>query len=65
MPRIAIRDLPKDTQISKQEMKDVTGGFGRGSRFSFLANPWLLKAVVASATAIPLAVGDDDDDDAP
>ena len=62
MFRITIKDLPKGKEISKREMKDVTGGFGRGGSLGWLANPWVLAGIVATAIAIPLASHDDDDD---
>ncbi|MBP62418.1 MAG: hypothetical protein CMJ62_12935 [Planctomycetaceae bacterium] len=35
------------------------GGGGWANHFSWLANPWVLAAIVAAAIAIPLAVDDD------
>lgn len=61
MSRITIKDLPKDKEISKREMRDVTGGFGRGGPLGFLGNPWALAGFVSAAIAIPLARSDDDD----
>ena len=61
MSQITIEDLPVDREITKREMKDVTGGSGRGGRLSFLTNPWTFAIMVAGAIAIPLARSDDDD----
>jgi hypothetical protein len=38
----------------------VRGRFGTGA-LGWLANPWVLAAIVAAAIAIPLALDDDDD----
>lgn len=38
----------------------VRGQFGTGA-LGWLANPWVLAAIVAAAIAIPLALDDDDD----
>jgi hypothetical protein len=38
----------------------VRGQFGGGGMLGWLANPWVLAAVVAAAIAIPLALDDDD-----
>ena len=62
MSRITIKDLPKNQEITKREMKGVTGGFGRGGSLGWLTNPWALAGIVATAIAIPLATHDHDDD---
>jgi hypothetical protein len=41
----------------------VAGG-GRGGVVGIISNPWFVGAVIAAAIAIPLAVSDNDDDDA-
>lgn len=63
MTRIKIDDLPKDQNISRTEMKRITGGGGiyQGRTMGFLTNPWVLGAVVATAIAVPLALDDSDD----
>jgi len=62
MARIKITDLPKDQRISRKEMKEITGGYyPQGGRWSFLKNPWVLGAIVATAIAVPLAIDDSDD----
>ncbi|MBW2060986.1 MAG: hypothetical protein JRI95_05405 [Deltaproteobacteria bacterium] len=62
MPRIKIKDLPKDMTISKEDMKKVTGGDpGYGRIGQYLSNPWVLSGVVATAIAIPLAIDNADD----
>lgn len=41
--------------------QDIVRGQGRGRQaLSWLANPWVLAALVAAAIAIPLALDDDD-----
>jgi len=61
MTRIKINDLPKDQNISRLEMKRITGGYYQGGRLSFLTNPWILGSIVAAAIAVPLAIHDSDD----
>jgi len=62
MARIEITDLPKDRKISREEMKEITGGYyPQGGRLSFLTNPWVLGAIVVTAIAVPLAIDDSDD----
>jgi hypothetical protein len=39
----------------------VRGGMNHSGPLGFLANPWVLGAIVAAAIAIPLALHDDDD----
>jgi hypothetical protein len=59
MARIKIKDLPKDTFISKEEMKKVLGG---NPLFTgFLDTPWILGGTIATAIAIPVALHTDDD----
>jgi hypothetical protein len=38
----------------------IRGAMGRGGVVGFLANPWVLGAIVATAIAVPLALDDDD-----
>jgi len=52
MARIQISDLPEDSEISKEEMKKINGGF----TFSTLTNPWVIAGTVATAIAIPVAI---------
>jgi hypothetical protein len=62
MPRIKITDISKSQKITREEMKKVMGGYSIQKRNpSFLTNPWVLGAVVATAIAIPLAIDDTDD----
>lgn len=61
MTRIKINDLPKNQNISSAEMKRITGGYDQGRRLSFLNNPWMIGAIVATAIAVPLALDDSDD----
>lgn len=63
MARIKITDLPKDQKISRKEMKEIAGGYHpQGGKWSFLTNPWVLGAIVATAIAVPLAIDDSDDE---
>ena len=61
MSRIKIEDLSKDREISKEEMKKISGG-NPLSVFNRLSNPWILSSLVASAIAIPVAIHDADDE---
>ena len=63
MTRIKINDLPRDQNISRLEMKRITGGGGyyQGTSLRFLSNPWVVGSIVATTIAIPLALHDSDD----
>jgi len=39
----------------------VRGGMGGGGLIGFLANPWVLGAIVATAIALPLVLDEDED----
>ena len=63
MARIKIKDLPKDMQVSQQEMRNVLGGYTPA--LNFLSSPWAVAGIVATAIAIPVAVHRDTDPASP
>ena len=52
MARIQISDLPEDSEITREEMKKINGGF----ILSTLTNPWVISGAIATAIAVPVAI---------
>jgi predicted ribosomally synthesized peptide with nif11-like leader len=54
-------------ELTDDQLEAVAGGLARGRQIarpgiaSFLKNPWVLGAIVATAIAVPLAISDEDD----
>ena len=57
MGRIKIKDLPRNTKIRQEEMKQIKGGEYIGNFRSFLTNPLLISGLVATSIAVPTALG--------